>query len=163
MKKLLLITLVLLIAGPLQLFPANPIPSYDLKMTYRANFQEKHFGQTGNQTGKEKRQMNIETSASTPVGGSIENNSGDDAIVYLYKVNGNKVLGPYEVSYGEILTVPIDNSAWGVIIELSDPEATALASVWTGSDNKSMTTLQPDSWFPQSQQDPSYYTLLAQR
>jgi len=158
MKKLLLITLVLLIAGSLQLFPANPIPSYDLKMTFRANFQENNFGQTG----KEKRQMNIETSTSshTPTNKPIH---GDDAIVYLYKVHGNKVLGPYEVAYGEVLTVPIDNSEWGVVIELTDPGTTALASVWTGSNNNSMTTLQPDSWFPQSQQDPSYYTLLAQR
>jgi len=156
MKKSLLITFVLLIAGSLQLFPAKPIPSFDVKMTVRANFQEKHIGQTG----KEKRQMNIETSTATPVWGTNENPPGGDAIVYLYKLNGSKVLGPFEISNDDVLTVPIDNSEWGVVIEMTKPGPSVLASVWTSEDSPSAANLQPGSWFPQGQ---SYYTLLAQR
>ena len=128
MKKLLLITLVLLIAGPLQLFPANPIPSYDLKMTYRANFQEKHFGQTGNQNGKEKRQMNIETSTSTATPPPSTGMGRAVVVAMLYKLDGSASMGPYYIGVGQSLSIGIDGSAWGV--NIAAPDA-ALVSVWT--------------------------------
>jgi len=131
MKKLLLITLALLFTGTMQLFSANPIPSYDVKVTNKANFQEKNNNLFGSQPGKERRQMNIETSTASSTG----NEAGKGTTVYVYQLDGGKVLGPFFVAYGDQLTVEINDFEWGAVIELDKTGTKAIASVWITPEN----------------------------
>jgi hypothetical protein len=49
------------------------------------------------------------------------------AVVYVFKVKSQKVLGPFYVLAGQHLVVPIDNSKWGVRVDCTFP---ADVSVW---------------------------------
>jgi hypothetical protein len=141
MKKLLLATLVFFFAETAQLFSANPIPSYNIKVNTSANFQEMSDDCQGNQATKERRLMNIQTSTSSPTNNMLSINS----IVYVYKLNGNKILGPFVVGCGEILSVEIDNNKWGTYITLENPETTILASVWIGSHAITQSSIQTNT------------------
>lgn len=127
MKKLSLLFTVLFFAGITQLFAAKPIPSFNVKVSDKANFQEMKTNLPGIPGMKEKRLMNIETTTSVPNTGK----SFFTAIVYVYKLNGSKVFGPFYVEPGELLTVPIDNGKWGVAMEMVHPSQHIEASVWT--------------------------------
>ena len=149
MKKLLLIPFVFLFIGTTQSFCINPIPSYNVKVTARANFLETGIYLSGNQTNKEKRLMNIETStASAPPSKSL---SLTRSIVYVYKHDGNQILGPFYIEYGQLLSVPIDNSLWGVIIGEENPGNEMLVDVWDSKGPNSQANGQTNSVFPQVQ------------
>jgi hypothetical protein len=132
MKKILLFTMILLLAGTTVLFAINPIPSYGTKVTFRANFQEKNNGTSPGE--KERRQMNIQTSTA-----SSGKSQGSVAVVYVYRLQGHKAKGPFYVHPGELLTVEINNKKWGVAMELLDPGAQMLANVWIEGNSKSVT------------------------
>jgi hypothetical protein len=124
MKKLRLIATIVLLTGTLKLFAAHPIPSYNVQVTNRANFQEMT---QNNSQAKEKRIMNIQTNSVT-----MNSASGSVSVVFVYKLNGHKRLGPYYLECGDQLSVEIDNSKWGVVMELQSPWDPVLASVWIG-------------------------------
>jgi hypothetical protein len=125
MKKIILLTLVLLIAGAstaiAQNYVVNPIPS----INYQMNEPEAVFHENKRvipSTNKEKRDMdvvvNTRSTNSIPV----------FATVYVFKRNGNKILGPFYVLPGVQLSVPIDKSKWGVLVKCLTPVD---VSVWT--------------------------------
>ena len=143
MKKLILFPFLFIFAGIAQVFSANPIPSYNVKVNFRANFQEMK-GPSTNLNAKERRIMNIETSTSSPNAGK----SASISTVYVYKMNGSKVLGPFYIGCGELLTVEIDNSRWGAVIEVQDPEEHITADVWIGSGSASKGISQTNPFFP---------------
>jgi len=122
MKKLRLIATIVLLTGTLKLFAAHPIPSYNVQVSNRANFQETT---QNNSMAKEKRIMNIQTNTAT-----LSPGSGSIAVVYVYKLNGHKTLGPFYLKCGDQLSVGIDNSKWGVAMELQGPGNPVLTSVW---------------------------------
>ena len=99
-------------------YNVQPIPSFNFAMNEPvANFFElKSPG-----VNREKRDMevvvNTRSTSSFPF----------FATVYVFKVVPNKVLGPFYVYAGQQLTVPIDNSRWGVRVLCDRP---ADVSVW---------------------------------
>jgi len=122
MKKILLISVLVFFAGLNQLLAANPIPSYNVLVTSRANFQEiKALG--GNNQSKERRQMNIETTSASP-----STSFGNTIVVTtVYRLDGRATLGPYYIVVGQTLVIGIDTSAWGVNVST---DGQSLVSVW---------------------------------
>ncbi len=127
MKKVLLISLFIWFSGLSQLFATNPIPSYNVLVTGRANFQEKIKPISGNSLTDEKRQMNIQTSTSSPTAGF----SRSIIVVKVYRLDGSALKGPYYLICGQSLSVAIDDKTWGVDVV---SEETSRESVWTSSD-----------------------------
>jgi hypothetical protein len=126
MKKLLLISVLVCLAGLNQIFAANPIPSFNVLVTGRATFQEstKPIGRII--PGKERRMMNIQTSTASPTNGVA--NSIISATVY--RLDGTLTLGPYYIVCGQSLVVGVDDKPWGVIVLTGVP---AKFSVWASS------------------------------
>jgi len=106
-------------------FAQMPVPSYDVPVTGKALFVDKGNPVNlngGQQLIAEKRDMNVSNDGggNGPVGGSM--------IVYIARVDGSIVLGPYYVAPGQTITVPIDYNLWGVAVATSQ---TTPVSVWT--------------------------------
>lgn len=100
-------------------YNVQPIPSFNYVMSEPvANF----FEIKSHSSNREKRDMevvvNTRSTSSFPF----------FATVYVFKIAPNKVLGPFYVYAGQQLTVPIDNSRWGVRVLCDMP---ADVSVWT--------------------------------
>jgi len=127
MKKLFLISVLVCLAGLNQLFAANPIPSYNVLVSGKANFQESVKSKSSGPS-KEKRQMNIETSTSTATPPPSTGMGRAVVVAMLYKLDGSASMGPYYIGVGQSLSIGIDGSAWGV--NIAAPDA-ALVSVWT--------------------------------
>jgi hypothetical protein len=151
MKKLTLLIALIFIIGTARTYAVNPIPSFNTKITYRANFQELK----GGNNNKEKRQMNVETTSS-----ATPEMSQGTAIVYVYKLVGNEYLGPFYLDPGEVLTVDIDNSKWGVVMELEKPGTELYANVWIDASPKLLGEVQPDFLFPGLLPELCYYPQL---
>jgi hypothetical protein len=129
MKKLLLISVLVCLAAVNQVLATNPIPSYNVLVTGRANFQEKNTKPIGGlPIGKEKRQMNVESSTASPTAGF----SNTVIVAVIYRLDGQVRKGPYYIISGQTLSVGIDDQAWGVDVLAQDP---ALVSVYTSSDS----------------------------
>jgi hypothetical protein len=139
MKKPILLIALIFIIGISSTYSVNPIPSFNAKVTYRANFQEVK----GGNTNKEKRQMNVETTCSAT--GEIPDGT---TVVYIYKLVGNEILGPYYLDPGEMLTVDIDASKWGVVMEVEKPGTQLYASVWIEGNPKLIGEVGTDYFFP---------------
>ena len=120
MKKLILITALVCLAGLNQLFAVNPIPSYNVFVSGKSAFQESGKPGDNGTPGKERRQMNIETSsASTP---PPSTGFGRPMVsVVLYQIDGHNSMGPYYIYVGQSLSVGIDDSPWGVSINSESP------------------------------------------
>ncbi|HNY02096.1 MAG TPA: hypothetical protein PKG48_05900 [Bacteroidales bacterium] len=107
MKRVLL--LLFLVTGlSLLTLGQNPIPSYNVPVFYRANFQEP--AGTDVTRNMEKKSVHV------VVGGS----AGNMALVYLYTQDSATVLGPFNVFAGQSLVVEIDDRDWGVFVESED-------------------------------------------
>jgi len=120
MKKfILLFILAAMICFSSKTFAQYPIPSYNVSVRSRADFQEKN-------PAKGRRVMNIKVQC---VGG--KNLGTCQATVWVYSLDGQTILGPYTVYGGEILSVPIDDREWGVYVE-SDDEITVDVWISTG-------------------------------
>lgn len=123
MKKVLLIAAIVFLTGLIKVHaqtpPVQPIPTYNYPMASpTAYFYELT---KGGSSGKEKRDMDVVVNTRTT--GSLS----DFAIVYVFKIQPQKVLGPFFVYPGQHLVVPIDNEKWGVRV---DCEVAADVSVW---------------------------------
>jgi hypothetical protein len=129
MKKVLLITFILVIAG---LNPAlsidnkekikpNPIPSFNFLMSGNEVFQEYITG--GN--SREKRDLHIKVTCTS------HSLSSEETTVWVFKGDGIFVLGPYTVSCGETLVVPVDNDKWGAVVQ---SESEIYVDIWFSKD-----------------------------
>jgi len=136
-KKLFLVALLLLLFGLQKAFCQYPIPSYNVNVTSWANFQESQLSSeltipNSNNSGyvvspMAKRDMNVQVNC-------CGFSSGDScqATVWVYSLDGQTILGPFTVYGGDVLSVPIDDRDWGVIISTEDD---ITVDVWIGSDD----------------------------
>ncbi len=130
MKKIILLTISILIVTITFAKAGNPIPSYNAPISNRDYFVEAQSIPTGVDPSKEKRDMNVSNdtpgSKSFIQGGfsSIQ----DNIAVYVYRLDNTIVLGPYMIAPGETVTVGIDGNLWGVYTQTS---GLAFVSVWT--------------------------------
>jgi len=125
MKPRLFITLLLflscLYSAKSQNIPTYPIPSYNIPVDGTANFRNTLTQSDTCKNNKEKRDAYIHLkSASIGI-------PDCRATVWLYSLDQTTILGPFQVSCGVTLTVPIDEREWGVIVQ-SDSEV--LVDVW---------------------------------
>jgi hypothetical protein len=125
MNARLLITLVLFMAClstvKSQNIPTYPIPSYNILVDGTANFRNALTQKDTCKNFKEKRDANIHLKSAS-IG-----NPDCRATVWVYSLDLSTILGPYQVSCGETLTVPIDEREWGVIVQ-SDSDV--IVDVW---------------------------------
>lgn len=91
-----------------------PIPSYKVEVNGRALFEEMTTHK-GKKDGNVKIQCNTVAEAGCPVR------------VYFFTLDRTTVLGPYCVSCGETLTIPLDEREWGVYVE---SEIIVTVDVW---------------------------------
>jgi hypothetical protein len=132
MKKFLLIAAILVFTGTNCLLAQQagysqskqskvlPIPSYHVKLDAKKTmFQTSDKPETPPQREKREMDVVISTSSNAPV--SIS------ATVWIVKENSIIVDGPYTIYPDEVLTVPIDNEQWGVVIS---SDWNVAASVW---------------------------------
>jgi len=135
-RKLLVVVLLFLFCGSKQAFSQYPIPSYNVNVICKATFQESQ-GSTGvsllnrNNNGQvgapmAKREMDIRVNCS-----GVSPNGTCQATVWVYSLDGQTILGPYTVNGGDVLSVPIDDRDWGVLV-ITDDDITV--DVWIESD-----------------------------
>lgn len=124
MKTAILLVAFVLFSGMNGLFAQhyqlNPIPSYNLMITAtNTGFQEKR---THILPSREKRDMEVVISSSSTSPIPVF------AKVWVVKDNGAITLGPFTAFDNEVISVPIDNGIWSVVIRC---DWDVLASVWT--------------------------------
>lgn len=126
MKKTVLFVAMVLIAGAIQGFAQKgatpgsyPIPSFNVQLPVgNSLFQEPKANVLPT---REKRDMDVVISTSSATFVQVW------ATVYVVKKNENIILGPYTVFPDELLSVPIDNGHWSVLIT---SQFVIGASVW---------------------------------
>ena len=113
-KKFLLILVIALITGGTSSFTQNlkpnklqPIPSYKFLMNGQQRFKDYGHGPSI----KERRQLNIKTSATT------HGIKQWDIKVWVVKDSSTVVLGPYYPLLGQTLSVFVDWGTWGAVIK----------------------------------------------
>ena len=123
MKKAILIASFIIFTGITGLFAQhvqiNPIPCVNYQLTAENTaFQEiiTHVNPS-----REKRDMDVTISSSSTHPSLVF------AKVWVVKENGSVVKGPYYIHLNQVLSVPIDHSQWGVIINCG---WSVNASVW---------------------------------
>lgn len=124
-KKLLPVVLLFFLCGFQQAFSQFPIPSYNVTVTSKANFQETQTSIGLVASPMAKRTMNIKINCA-----GISSNGTCQATVWVYSLDGQTILGPFTAYGGEVLSVPIDGRAWGVIVSTEDD---ITVDVWIGS------------------------------
>jgi hypothetical protein len=122
MKKALIIATIIFLTAIVRVSAqtpvVHPIPSFN----YAMNEQSTYFHENKKiNNGKEKRDMDVVVNTRTT--GSLSR----FAVVYVFKIQPQKVLGPFYVFAGQHLEVPIDNGKWGVRVDCNFP---ADVSVW---------------------------------
>jgi hypothetical protein len=131
MKKILLLTVSILMVTVVFGRTTNPIPSYNVFVTGQALFVDNGSGAgtVGDQKlSAEKRDMNVENGA----GGTNSPSDLSSIIVIIYRLDRSIVLGPYLVPAGQNLSVPIDDSPWAVSVVAGSGD---YVSVWTDNGN----------------------------
>lgn len=126
MKKLILFVVLVLIAGTFGGYAQKrgaagvyPIPSFNIPLTIgNSLFEEQN---THALPTREKRDMDVVISTSSA--SFVQ----EWATVYVVKKNENVILGPFTVYPDELLSVPIDNGHWSVLI---NSQFVINASVW---------------------------------
>ena len=133
-KEFLLAVLLLLLFGLQKAYCQYPIPSYNVTVISKATFQESQVSTGGSSLNNNgpvsapmaKREMDVKVNCSgTSSDGSCQ------ATVLVYSLDGQTVLGPYIVYGGDILSVPIDDRDWGVLVTTEDD---ITVDVWIESD-----------------------------
>jgi hypothetical protein len=126
MKKILFLTISILIVTVVFAKAGNPIPSYNILVTGKAYFQEDNSSLNSNGPIDAKRQVTVSNDGSPATNGPIII-GGSSMVVYIYRLDNSIVLGPFVISETQTITVPIDGSSWGVYAETNSP---TLISVW---------------------------------
>ena len=106
MKKVFLMTLVLMLGGIFQLSAQNPIPSYNTPVNHVANFQELVNSPDLKSTSKGQRVLQVK----------VKGSSAAKATIWVYSHDNQDILGPFIVYGGETISVSIDDRLWGVIV-----------------------------------------------
>jgi len=124
MKKLLSMLLMLIIGSCFisaypQVIPVYTIPSYNISVNGLANFRENYSSGNPNQI-QEKREVNVQIKCGT---------RDCQAIVWVYRLDRSIILGPYTVDCDNTLTVEVDGSEWGVLVQ---SEEGVFVDVWFG-------------------------------
>ncbi len=125
MKKIFLITISILMVTAVfaKAKAANPIPSYNVPVSGSIFFQENNDHPGNYDPSKERRDINVSND------GSGTNRPESSVLtVYIYRLDQSIILGPFFVTAGETLTVPIDGYHWGVFTQTNSP---TYVSVWT--------------------------------
>jgi hypothetical protein len=125
LKKIILLAISILMVSAVFATPGNPIPSFNFNLKNRANFQENNSSVINFGLNKERRDMNV--SNDTPGHGPGGYGSGRIEVI-IYRLDLTVVLGPFIVTAGETLTVPIDQHQWGVFTRTNH---NTIISVWT--------------------------------
>ena len=111
MKKILLLTISILMVTVVIAKAGNPIPSYNVPVTDKAIFTEDPSNGT-NPPIYEKRDMNVQNGTAgshMPIGPGVATIN-----VYVYRLDRSIILGPFAIPYGQNIDVPIDGASWGV-------------------------------------------------
>jgi hypothetical protein len=127
MKKRTFILFFFLALASNYLHAQNPIPSLNIPVNVRANFQELKNGinyQMKNDRGR--RILHVDAQH----GSSILANCGQ---VWVYSLDGLDVIGPFPLCAGGSLSVEIDNRDWGALVE---SDAHLVVDVWIEEDAK---------------------------
>ena len=124
MKKILFISIFFIASlswahSNAQGITVYPIPSFNVNINSLTNFRENRISQSLMQT-EGKRVLDVEVK--TP-----SNGLNCQATVWVYTLDYSTVLGPFTINCGEPLSVVIDDSQWGVLIE---PESEVTVDVW---------------------------------
>jgi hypothetical protein len=123
MKKFILLSFIALyvsLSGAVAQNPVvNPIPSFNFPMNEpTAVFHETKINTN---SGKEKRDMDVVVNTRSTY------NLPVFAIVFVFRLNPIRILGPYIIFPDAQLTVPIDQGKWGVLVKCNAPVD---VSVW---------------------------------
>jgi len=110
MKKISCLILILSGMFMARVSAQNPIPSYGVPVDHIANFQEQQKSNKPNYPNKAKGSIIIKSNGSLS---SI-------AIVYVYSLDHQDILGPFTMHGGDIISVAIDSREWGVLVESDD-------------------------------------------
>jgi hypothetical protein len=134
MKKIFLILFSLLMVTVVFGQSVNPIPSYNVFVTGNAVFVSQNIAVAGTNNqilSADKRDMDVEND-----GGAKPTDPRSPIVVYIFTLDHSVVFGPYIVPSGQTLSVPIDDSAWGVSISTDSP---TFVSVWTDDGSNTYT------------------------
>ena len=121
MKKILALMILISTFSLAAVYGQNPIPSWNIPVYHRANFQEtskKISGQGDQVMGKRVLNVHAQTGSNGP------QNCGT---VYIYRLDSTMVMGPCTLCEGQTLSVEIDQNEWGVLVE---SEAHLVIDVW---------------------------------
>jgi hypothetical protein len=125
MNKICVIFISILLSGLSPVFsqniPTYPIPSFNVTVNAYANFANSLFQSNAGFDNREKQQVNIRLRS--PVIGDPYCH----ATVWIYSLDHTTVLGPYNVSCGEVLSVEVEGREWGVFV---DSDCELIADVW---------------------------------
>jgi hypothetical protein len=126
MKKIILISVMLMFVSMNYLVASKPIPAYNVKIASIANFMERGGGSSGFTFTDGKRQMNVESSTTHtgPLSGYT--------YVYIYKLDYSVILGPYRLYPDDVLSVDIDEDKWGAIVQTNQDLS---ISIWISYDS----------------------------
>jgi hypothetical protein len=102
-----------------QNIPTYSIPSYNIPVDSLVNFTEKPIDDPSSPS-EGKRILNVEVKSKGLAGNC-------NATVWIYSLDRTTILGPYEMTCGQILSVDIDDREWGVLVESEDE---LLVDVW---------------------------------
>lgn len=115
MKTILFLSILLFLIDVPDAKSQYPIPSYDIPVNYRANFQEVNNGVSQIHDSRERRKVIVRTvCGSTGI-------SSCTALVWVYRIDGQAIYGPFIVNPGTDLIVDVDDGLWGVYIESDGP------------------------------------------
>lgn len=127
MKKIILLSISIMMMTAVLAKGQNPIPSYNVPISKTASFSENQSIGSGGYKD-EKRDVDVSNGASgnnRPIQGSPV------LTVYIYRLDHSVVQGPFTIPYGTTITVTIDDQRWGVYAEASAP---TFMSVWTNDE-----------------------------
>ncbi len=112
-----------------QTIPTYPIPSYNVHVNGYANFRDNYVIKSNPSKAKQELDVQARTTSGS---------QNCQATVWVYSLDQTTVLGPYTITCGQTLTIPIDEREWGVLVE-SDEDV--IIDVWktTSSQKKSQT------------------------
>ena len=113
MKPRSILFLCIMIFSFTRVMAQYPIPSYNIDVRQNASFQEQKQDNLVNPMTVGKKEVSINGHSPTlPSGISC-------AIVWVYRLDNQEILGPYNLANDVPLQVPIDDRAWGVYMEVS--------------------------------------------
>jgi uncharacterized membrane protein len=101
-----------------QSIPTYPIPSYNILVNGYANFRDNYVTRSNPTKAKQELHVQVRTA---------NGSQNCQATVWIYSLDQTTVFGPYTVTCGQTLTIPIDEREWGVLIE---SEEDVIVDVW---------------------------------